>query len=490
MRPGSLRLAGRRRPLRITAGLTAVLVASMVLMPGPASAHGLVQRADLPIPEWLFAWAAAVVLIVSFVALAVLWREPRLERDDWRALPGALGRVPASRTVELLAGAAGVFLLCVVVWSGLFGAQVASGNFAPTFVYVVFWVGLVPASVLFGDVFRAFNPWRAIGRAVAWVSSRAAAEPLPAPFAYPGWLGRWPAAVGLFAFAWFELVAANSDLPSNVAYATLVYSAVTFLGMAAYGVDAWTDRAETFSVYFNLFARIAPFEQRAGRLGMRRPLARLADLAPAPGTVALLAVMIGSVSFDGAGEGAAWQELAFGSSRALESLGLSPGPATQVVYTSGLLIASLLVWGLYRLGIAGARSVGGGLDSERLSGAFVHSLVPIALVYVGAHYFSFLVFQGQAMAFLVSDPLGDGSSNFFGTAQQAIDYSVLGGAAIWYIQVGLVVGGHMAALTVAHDRALTLYERAKLATRSQYWMLAVMVAFTTLALWLLSQANA
>ena len=134
-------------------------------MPGPAFAHGLTGRADLPIPIWLFSWGAAVVMVVSFAALATLWTKPRLEDDRFRPLPDALGRVLTSRGMEILCGLVGVLLLVVVIVCGFAGAQVASQNLAPTFVYVVFWLGFVPVCVVFGDVFRAFNPWRAVGRA-------------------------------------------------------------------------------------------------------------------------------------------------------------------------------------------------------------------------------------------------------------------------------------------------------------------------------------
>jgi hypothetical protein len=149
----------------------------------------------------------------------------------------------------------------------------------------------------------------------------------------------------------------------------------------------------------------------------------------------------------------------------------------------------VLIWCFYRLGVLGAKSVGGGLSADRLANAFVHSLVPIALAYTAAHYFTLLLFQGQAIVYLSSDPLGDGS-DLFGTANNQIDYTVIGGEATWYWQVGFVVAGHVAALILAHDRALQLYDDARLAVRSQYWMLAVMVGFTSLALWLLSQSNA
>ena len=451
-------------------------------------AHGLVARSDLPIPAWLFGWAAAMVLVVSFVALAVLWPEPKLQRERWRPLPGALGRLLGSRPVEIGCGAIGVFLLGVVIYTGLEGIQSSSANFAPTFVYVVFWLALVPASVLFGDVFRAFNPWRAIGRSVGFVAAKAARGALPAPLTYPERLGHWPAAAGIFAFAVLELVSSSGDQPDTIAIATLVYSALTFVAMALYGVDTWSSRGEAYSVYFNLFSRLSAIETRDRVVGLRLPLSGLAALKAGAGTVPLLAVMIGSVTFDGASEAPLWTGIAPDISELFQDIGLSPQHALELTFLIGLTAAVLLVYGFYMLGVVGARSVGGGFTTERLARAFVHTLVPIALAYVAAHYFTLLLFQGQAVEFLASDPLGDGS-DLFGTADSQIDYTLIGANATWYWQVGFVVAGHVAALTLAHDRALALYDDAKLAVRSQYWMLAVMVGFTSLALWLLSQAN-
>jgi hypothetical protein len=452
-------------------------------------AHGLVARSDLPIPEWLFGWAAAMVLVVSFVALAVLWPEPRLERERWRPLPGEIGRLLGSRAVEVLCGAIGVFLLGVVVYAGLRGAQSPTANFAPTFIYVIFWLALLPVSILFGDVFKAFNPWRAIGRSVGWTAGKVARGGLPAPLAYPERLGRWPAAAGIFAFAVMELVASNGDRPENLAIATLIYSALTFVAMALYGVETWVSRGEAFSVYFNLFSRISAIETRERVVGLRRPLSGLPGLRPLAGTVPLLAVMIGSVTFDGASEAPIWTNIAPDIASFFQDVGLSPQNALELTFLIGLTASVLLVYGFYMLGAMGAQSVGGGFETMRLARAFVHSLVPIAFAYVAAHYLTLLLFQGQSIAFLSSDPLGDGS-DLFGTSDSQIDYTIIGANATWYWQVGFVVVGHVAALTLAHDRALAIYDQAKLAVRSQYWMLAVMVGFTSLALWLLSQANA
>jgi hypothetical protein len=297
------------------------------------------------------------------------------------------------------------------------------------------------------------------------------------PRPYPRWLGRWPAALGLFGFAWIELASGFSDQPEKLAQAAVVYSLVTWAAMAVFGVEPWAQRGEAFGVYFNLFSRVSAFETRDRVLGVRPLLAGLPRLEPAPGTLAVVAVMIGTVTFDGFSQGTIWQQhLAVSLSDAFGSLGFGDTTATRLAATTGLLGGVGLVAGFYTLGVSGAR-----LD-------FVHTLVPIAMVYAIAHYLSFLVFQGQAIVYLASDPLGDGR-DLFGTARHGIDYGLLGQNAIWYLQVGFVILGHISGLVLAHDRALVLYGHAKQAVRSQYWMLGVMVGFTSLALWLLAQAN-
>ena len=459
-------------------------------------AHGIVGRSDLPIPEWLFGWAAAVVLVVSFVALAVLWPEPKLTRVRERALPG-LSRVVLSRPVDLLCGAAGVFLLGLVLYAGFEGTETITANFAPTFVYVIFWLGIVAASVLFGNVYRAFNPWRAIGRAIAWVARTAARTDMPAPLAYPERLGHWPAAAGIFLFATLELVASSGDAPRTVAAAALVYSVIQFVGMALYGVEEWSERGDGFAVYFSLFARISPWTVKDGTLRLRPPLAGLAEYKPIAGTVGLVAVMIGTVTFDGAAESSLWTGIAPDLADLFQSIGLSPERALELTFLIGMTASCLIIGGFYMLGVRGAQSVGGGFSAQRLARAFVASLVPIAFAYVAAHYLTLLLYQGQAIVildwppfgYLASNPLGNAETDIFGTADRAIDYGVISATAAWYWMVGFVVVGHVAALALAHDKALTIYSDVKQAVRSQYWMLAVMVGFTSLALWLLSQAN-
>ena len=451
--------------------------------------HGISVRTDLPVPEWLFWWAAAIVLVISFVALATLWPEPRLQKPRWRPLPGGIGRVLASRPVEIVCGAIGVFLLGLTLYAGLEGTESTSANWTPIFIYIIFWLAFVPLSVLFGDLFRAFNPWRAIGRAVAWVARTASRSELPEPLPYPDWLGRWPAAIGIFGFAAMELVVSDGDKPDTLAVATLAYSAVTFVGMALYGVERWCERGEAFSVYFNLFSRLSAFETREREVGVRPLLSGLARLEPMRGTVPLLMVMIGTVSFDGFSGKRTWNSKSPDISQFFQDLlGLTPERALELTFLVGMLGSVLFIAGFYRLGILGAKSVGGGFSASRLANEFAHSLVPIAMAYVAAHYFTLLLYQGQAIVYLASDPLGDGS-DIFGTADNQVEYGLIGSDVEWYVKVGFIVAGHVAALILAHDRALALYRDARQAVRSQYWMLGVMLGFTLLAVWLVSEAN-
>ena len=447
---------------------------------------GLSSTSNLPLHEVVFAWAAAAVLVISFAALAVLWPTPKLEdRVPWRPLPLSLGRALGSRVVELACGTIGVALLVLTIVAGYAGDQAPADNFAPTFILITFWVGLVFGSLLFGDVFRAFNPWRAIGRATGALLGRRAPSPRP----YPERLGRYPAALVLLIFTWIELVGRWETTPATLASAVLGYSVVTLAAQTVWGVEPWTKRGEGFSVYFNFIARISVVETRDRIVGLRPPLGGLPRIDPITGTVAVVIVAIGTVTYDGVSQGALWLDTINPNLiDAFTSIGFGVVTAEKLAGTVGLLLGVALVGGFYALGIEGARTVGGGFTTKQLRRAFIHTLVPIAAVYVIAHYLTYFLYDGQNLRYLISDPLGKGW-NLFGTAADGVDYSIISQETARWIWIAVIVLGHVAGLTLAHDRALKLYGQAKLAVRSQYWMLCIMVGFTSLALWLLFQAN-
>jgi hypothetical protein len=444
----------------------------------PLLAHGVEVRADLPIPTEFFVLGAALVLIASFAALTTLWTSPKLEDED----PGR-PVLPLPPVVDVVLGAVGVALLGITIYAGLTGSDVPAQNLAPNMVYVGFWVGLVVASLLLGDVFRLLSPWRAIARAASWLGSRVSSAPPPAPVPYPEKLGRWPAAVGLLVFGWFELVASNGSDPRVVAILAIVYTAAMLVGMAVFGIEAWSRNADPFGVYFNLFARLSPWARRDGKLVLRKPAAGLRDLAGVAGTVALLCVAIGTTSFDGLTGGALWADIQDALVPFFDGLGLSYVRATELTYSLVTLACVGLIAAVYLIGVRGMQTVRGGRRARNLAERFAPSLVPIALAYVVAHYFSLLVFQGQSTVELAGN-LAEGK-----VATPVPDYGVVSADAIWYVQVGVLVAGHAAGLALAHDKALAIYPSVKAATRSQLWMLLVMVAYTMLGLWLLSSAN-
>ncbi len=470
----------RRRRSKMLAAAAGLLA----LAPAQAQAHGLVGRTDLPIPGWLFAWAAAIVLIASFVALGVLWPTPRFQKRARSRV-----RLTLPRAVTAACGMLGVALFALVVYAAFEGTSVPTANLAPTTIYVLFWVGIPVLSALLGDVFALFSPWRALYRWISGASRRVVPGLDAAPLRYPERLGRWPAVAGLLAFAWLELVYVDRDVPATLGLLALAYAFVQIVGMSLFGEEAWSERADAFGTWFGLCGRLSVLDLRGREVRLRPPLSGLPDLPTWPGTVALLCTVIGTTTFDGASNGGLWIELAPGLQRSIGRLGLGPDAAGEVAFTIGLAFCVLFVSGIYWAGIRGMRSVDPRRETGELARLFVHTLAPIAFAYTLAHYFSLLAFQGQAIGYLISDPLGTGA-NLLGTANWQVNYLLVSTQAIWYVQVAALVVGHVGGLVLAHDRALAVFrEDRDAAVRSQYWMLTVMVGFTCLGLWLLSAVN-
>jgi hypothetical protein len=293
---------------------------------------------------------------------------------------------------------------------------------------------------------------------------------------------------GLLAFGWLELIYHYHDEPSLLASLSLAYFALMLLGMALFGIEQWSERGDAFGGYFGLLSRLSCFSVHDRALWLRRPLSGVTSLSQESGTVALVLVIIGITTFDGASNGVVWNTLQPHVQGFFSGLGLGETPSDELADSLGLLLAIAVVVSFYRIGVLGMRSISRRFTTTELSRSFAHTLVPIGFAYVLAHYFSLLVWQGQAIGYLASNPLGHGT-NYFGTAAWHVNYAFLGSTAIWYVQVLALVTGHVGGLTLAHDRALTVYRSTQDAVRSQYWMLVVMVGFTSLGLWLLSAVN-
>jgi hypothetical protein len=440
---------------------------------------------DLPVPETFFFTTATVVLVVSFLLLGVLWKRPLLERAaEGRLLPEALGRIVLSTVLRVILGAISVGLLFLTVATGLLGTSLALLNFAPTFVYVTFWLGIPLLSVLFGNVWSVLSPWRALADATVWVLERGGREARPV-LEPTERFGRYPAAVALLSFVALELAHPDGGYPRTVGVAAAIYSYWALAGMAIYGRDTWTRCGEGFAVAFGLFARMAPFAAREGRVIVRWPFSGLAGADRTRGALVFVAVMLGSTSFDGFQRTSVWGDFE-GDIRA--DLVGDPGWVVDLVLTlvnlAGLLAFVTAVVLTYAAATEAARRL---VRAPRsLVPDFVLSLVPIAFAYVVAHYFSSFMIDGQFVIALASDPFGRGW-DLFGTVDYAPNLTIVSPETVWYVQVISLTVGHVAGLAIAHDRAVALFESRSDALRSQYPMLALMVLYTVGGLWLLSQ---
>ncbi len=387
--------------------------------------------------------------------------------------------------VRIVVQVLSVVMFAVVLAAALVGTTDPFANLAPTWIYVAFWLGLPFLSLLLGNVWRALSPWRALADAFVWGWERTGREARPLA-AYPERLGRYPGAIALFAFVSLELCYANPSNPRALAFAIALYSYVALFGMLAFGRDTWMARGEGFAILFAYIARIAPLVVREARIRLRLPLTGLAGSETVPGSIVFLAVALGSVGFDGYGRTITWQDLI----ARVEAPYILNRPGTGEILVTGLNLAGLLaaiaiVLGAFLAACAVARAM---VKAPRsLAPEFVLSLVPIALVYAVAHYFSLFVIQGQFVAPLLSDPFGKGW-DLFGTAGVTPNIAALTPNTIWYVQAVALVIGHVAGLVVAHDRAVSIFRDRDDALRSQYAMLALMVVYTVGGLWLLSRA--
>ena len=422
------------------------------------------MRTDLPVPLLAVLVAGALAVVASFVALGALWRTSRLRADAGTPLPLGLQRVVDNPGLRGVLRAVVLAATLFVVGVALVGPRESSFNLAPYAFYVTFWVGLVPASLLLGPVWRAVNPLRTLYAGLARLSG-------PPPGAgSASRLGLWPAAVVLLAYAWLELVFPDRAVPQTLGVVLVVHGVLQLVAALWYGPD-WFARGDPFEVYSTLLGRLAVVGRRAdGRLVLRNPLAG-ADGTPAePGLAAFVTVLVGSTAFDGVTR-ATWYQ----SRYALDG-------ADALTPTLALLLVVGLVAGLYALAttVAG-RSTG----TPGAPGAYAHSVVPIAAGYAVAHYFSLLVLEGQLTWILVSNPFAQDGVDLFGTWRNEVDLLAVSPSTIASVQISAIVLGHVVGVVLAHDRAVRLAGTARGARRSQYPLLAVMVGLTVGGLGLL-----
>jgi hypothetical protein len=359
-------------------------------------------------------------------------------------------------------------------WAALAGND-APANPALGVFYIYLWVGLVPLSLALGNVWPLLSPMRTLHVAISWVlrspPDRGAAD-------YPPWLGYWPAAVGLFAFVWTELVNPAAEYVTTVVTWALIYAAVMLVGATVFG-DRFLRYADPFEAWFGLVARLSPWgrrddDQGRHRVVLRSPLAGLDTVAPERGLVALVAVLLGSTAYDSFSRSFFWI-----------SRTSAPGVLDPTLRESLVLLGFVT---FVAVSFTVAAVVGTGLSWEerrRLPRLMAHSLVPIGVGYVAAHYLTLLLESGQAYLVFLSDPLVTGDADYLGTADWTVSYFLsLRPSLLATLKVGFVLGGHVLAVIAAHDRAVRLLPESH-RVRGQIAMLVLMVGYTVGGLLLL-----
>ena len=514
------------------------LAASLLALTGPTTpvfAHGFGERYDLPLPLSYFAVGAAVAVILSFVVIGLFVRAessgggyPRFNLFRYAPV-----RVLLSGPVAWLLQWTSLFLFLLVIATGLFGSDRPVDNLTPAFVWIVWWVGMGFVVSLLGNLWAVVNPWNTLYALAEALYHRFQPEwELGLGWDYPEKLGVWPSVFLFFAFVWVENALPESASPALLGWLIIAYSIVTLGGMYLFGRRQWLRHGEAFSVIYGFLTRFSITEVRAidaevcrecdgpqcrdeardaegcidcyecfelageREFNLRPPAIGLngtgaATTGATTGMTALVLLVLATVTFDGFSDTPEWAAaLGF-------FLTQTPGLTSQ--YLNGLVVANTLGMLGFPLAFAAIywgfsalmqwmveRAGGGGPTATELMTAFVFSLVPIALAYHFAHYLGFLLIQGQLIIPLASDPFGAGM-DLFGTAGYTVNIAITNARFVWFFALTSILAGHIIAVYLAHLRAGAIYPARQLALRSQLPMLALMVIYTVVSLWIISR---
>ena len=464
----------------------------LALASASAGSHSFGVIYNLPVPFWMYAYAAGAALVASFVVLAYLVTPKSPGTGFCYSLPDAVQAWYAGLTSLLvlrIRRTLSVLLLAVTLLTGLLGTRDSYTNFNMTFFWTVFVLGFAYLAAIVGDFYSALNPWKVV---CEWLNRW-----IPGLFRerwrYPPGLAYYPAFAIYVAFIWFELFG-HPD-PRTLSYALLAYTGVNLGGAACFGIFAWFRYGDFFGVYFRVIALISPFERRGDRLLMRAPFFRLSEGVPDHFSLLLFILfMLSSTAFDGIHETLPWTDFFWGNIYPLlEPLG--SGRSQPYLFLVdffyywqwlSLLVSAFFYLGLYSIFIWLAKLLTGSrLTVRELSLRFTYSLVPIAFVYNLAHYYTLAVAQGSTILRLISDPFAFGW-NLFGTGDWFTQPVVLDAGTVWHTQVAVILVGHIVSVYLAHVEAIRIFPTARKAVISQLPMLALMVLFTTIGLWILS----
>ena len=447
----------------------AFAIAALAMLTAPAFAHAAGRGFVMLLPTgWVIAGGALAVL-VSFAAVSLL---PRLSM----AVPAAVP--PLSSSVVRATSLVSALLLAALLVLGFIGPRDPVENLLPLAVWSLWWVGIVMLHPLFGNLWEALNP---LSGPASLVTGRSARAPGTMPLRYPDWASYWPAVIIFFGFAWFQLVWPAPEDPAILATAVLVYLAVSFTGLLAFGAREWLGKADPFAVFLSQLGAAAPL----GRGGVRWPGAGLLSLPALPlSGVIFVLLTLGTITFDGFANTFLW----------LAAIGINPldyPGRTEVMgaNTLGILLVSgTLAAGFVIAVWAGWLWAGKPHSLPRLCGRLVYSLIPISIAYHFAHYLGDTLVKSQYLLLALNDPLQTGADLLgIGHAHVTTSFqnTASGALTIYTAQTSALVIGHVIGVAVAHSMMVEEGLPPSRVMRLELPLALCMVAYTGFGLWLL-----
>ena len=455
-----------------------IILIQILLIPN-AYAHGFGSKIDLPIPGYLYWFGGGAAVIASFAIISLFVRS-KAHDDSYRTYNlrnvGIVDALYRNKSLLNVFKVISVSLLILTILTGVLGSQFPVKNFAPTFVWVVWWGGFIWLHILFGDSWNFVNPWKNIFELIKFDE-----KPLRQ---YPDKLKSWPAFGFFLIFAWIELVYPTPAHPQFLGNMIFVYSIIVLAGMRVFGKNKWLDNCEPFTVFFNFVSSFSATRVTSDGKILLRPIASgLLDARYRFDQLCFLILILSVVSFDGLISTLFWYDVI-----GIDAFGGSGRYDVIYVNTAGIMVSFLAFFSIFYSFVAISRAITKtDITTLDLAQKFVPALLPISIVYHLAHYSAYFFLNGQLIIKLISDPFGFGW-DIFGTSSyeivRTIDFILL-----WNYQVVVFVIGHILSVYIAHRISLRVFKDGRKSIMSQAPILLLMVGYTILGLWLLSTSS-
>ncbi len=454
-----------------------------LFLPQQVYAHAFGASYTLPIPFWLYMYAGAAVLFLSFLLIGIFSSSDFTGNDfTERKLTSPLIRSLTSVQAVTMYKGLSLFFYLLTLLSGLIGEDLSAFNFNMTFFWIFFVIGFTYITFIVGNIWEVVNPWKISIELFEKFSQ----TNVTGRVRYPEKLQYYPAFVLYMIFIGIELFAATT--PFSLSVLLLQYSFITWIAVFLFGKKAWFRYGEFFSVFFRIVGLSSTFYQKKNNTYLRIPFSGLLKEKTADFSLILFILfMLSSTAFDGFRETNTWYLFYWDVLKGLVNPIFGAMAGYQLYEIIGLILSPFVFLMLYFITLISMRLlVPSDHSLYKLGSLFVFSLIPIAVVYNITHYFTLLLIQGQVMIRLLSDPFGWGW-NLLGTADFVPYARFLQASFVWHFQVVFILLGHVISVYVAHIIAVQVYKSTKKALLSQIPMLFLMITYTIIGLWILSQ---